>query len=119
MPLALEALRLLPRNALSRALIRLRSGFRAEEPLSGQRFLSAAARAACFPLAAGFGCETRMTIDAARSGLDVEELLLPLRHRTTHRDLHGFLHRARQLLDAVLACGPQAVNHRGLRLLAV
>jgi hypothetical protein len=28
----------------------------------------------------------------------------------------GFLHRGRQLLDAVLACGPTAVNYRGLRL---
>jgi hypothetical protein len=103
-------------KAAARALIRLRSGFDAEEPLSGQRFLSPAAREACFPLAAGFGCETRMTIDAARAGLSVREVALPLRHRATGRDLGGFLHRGRQLLDALLACGPQAVNHRGLRL---
>ncbi|MBA3717976.1 MAG: hypothetical protein H0W87_07110 [Actinobacteria bacterium] len=97
-------------------MIRLRSGFEASEPLSGQRFLSPAARAACFPLAAGFGCETRMTIDAVRAGLGVEEIELSLRHRSTGRDARGFAHRGRQLLDAVLACGPQAVNHRGLRL---
>jgi glucosyl-3-phosphoglycerate synthase len=103
-------------KGVARALIRLRSGFDAEEPLSGQRFLSPAARSACFPLAAGFGCETRMTIDAAQAGLSVREVELPLGHRTTGRDLGGFLHRGRQLLDAVLACGPQAVNHRGLRL---
>jgi glucosyl-3-phosphoglycerate synthase len=103
-------------KALSRALIRLRSGFDAAEPLSGQRFLSPAARAQCFPLAAGFGCETRMTIDAARAGLAVEEVELPLRHRATGRDLRGFAHRGRQLLDALLAYGPQAVNRRGLRL---
>ncbi len=103
-------------KAAARALIRLRSGFDAEEPLSGQRFLSPAAREECFPLAAGFGCETRMTIDAARAGLSVREVALPLRHRATGRDLGGFVHRGRQLLDALLACGPQAVNHRGLRL---
>ena len=103
-------------KAVSRALIRLRSGFDATEPLSGQRFLSPAARAECFPVAAGFGCETRMTIDAARAGLAVEEVELPLRHRATGRDAPGFAHRARQLLDALLACGPQAVNHKGLRL---
>jgi hypothetical protein len=57
-----------------------------------------------------------MTIDAARAGLSVHEVALPLRHRATGRDLGGFLHRSRQLLDALLACGPQAVNHRGLRL---
>jgi len=103
-------------KGLSRALIRLLGGFEAAEPLSGQRYLSPAAREACFPLAPGFGCETRMTIDAARKGLAIEEVELRLRHRATGRDLPGFLHRGRQLVDAVLACGPLAVNHRGLRL---
>src|SRR5919108_533414 len=100
----------------ARTLIKALSGFAAREPLSGQRALSEAAREACFPLAAGFGCEVRMTIDAVRAGLRVSEVELPLRHRATHRDAGGFAHRGRQLLDALLACGPTAVNHRGLRL---
>jgi hypothetical protein len=100
----------------ARALVRTLSGFEAREPLSGQRALSRAAREACFPLAPGFGCEVRMTIDAIRAGLRVEERELPLRHRATGRDAGGFVHRGRQLLDAVLACGPTAINHRGLRL---
>jgi hypothetical protein len=70
-------------------LIRLLSGFEASEPLSGQRALSSRARRAVFPLAPGFGAETRMTIDAARSG---------------------------QLLDLLLGSGPLAVNFRGTRL---
>jgi hypothetical protein len=97
-------------------LIELLGGIRTSEPLSGQRSLSAAARAACFPLAAGFGCEVRMTIDAARSELELHEIELPLRHRATGRDARGFLHRARQLRDVVYACGPLGVNFRGLRL---
>jgi len=100
----------------ARRLVRGLTGFAPREPLSGQRALSPAAREACFPLAAGFGCEVGMTIDALRSGLRVSELELPLRHRTTGRDAGGFAHRGRQLLDALLACGPTAVNHRGLRL---
>jgi hypothetical protein len=100
----------------ARALVRACSGFEAREPLSGQRALSPAAREACFPLAAGFGCEVRMTIDVARAGLRVEERELPLRHRSTGRDPRGFLHRGRQVLDAVLACGPTETNYRGLRL---
>jgi hypothetical protein len=100
----------------ARMLVRALSGFEAREPLSGQRSLSAAARERCFPLAPGFGCEVRMTIDAARTGLRLVELELPLAHEATHRDLQGFAHRARQLLDAVFACGPLGVNHRGLRL---
>ena len=103
-------------KAVARRLIRARSGLDTREPLSGQRALSARARDAVFPLAPGFGCETRMTIDAARAGLSVSEVALPLGHRPTNRDLRGFVHRGRQLHDLVLACGPLAVSFRGLRL---
>jgi len=101
---------------VARDLIQVLGGIGMDEPLSGQRSLSPAARAACFPVAAGFGCEVRMTIDAARSELDVQEVELALRHRATGRDARGFLHRARQLRDVVYACGPLGVNFRGLRL---
>ena len=100
----------------ARALIEARSGFVACEPLSGQRRLSERARAVCFPVAAGFGVETRMTIDAVRAGLDLEEIEMALGHRDTGRDVRGFTHRGRQLLHVLLACGPQAQNYRGLRL---
>ncbi len=101
---------------VARALIRARCGFEAAEPLSGQRALSPRARAACFPLAPGFGCEARMTVDAVECGLSVREVELDLAHRATGRDLAGFVHRARQLRDVVLALGPMAVNYRGVRL---
>ena len=101
---------------VARGLIELLGGVEAREPLSGQRSLSPSGRAACFPVAAGFGCEVRMTIDAARAGLQFKEIELPLRHRATGRDLRGFLHRGRQLRDIVYGCGPQGVNFRGLRL---
>jgi hypothetical protein len=103
-------------KAVARSLVEARAGVRLREPLSGQRFLSERARAACFPLARGFGCEVRMTIDAARAGLSVGEVELPLAHRPTGRDLAGFAHRGRQLGEAVLAAGPLATNHRGNRL---
>jgi hypothetical protein len=98
------------------ALVRLRSGYAPREPLSGQRLLGARARAACFPLAPGFGCEVRMTIDAARAGLSIAEPALELAHRPTGRDVRGFAHRGRQLADVLLAAGPLGVNHRGARL---
>jgi hypothetical protein len=103
-------------KGVARGLVRARTGRRLEEPLSGQRYLSERARATVFPVAAGFGVETRMTIDALRAGLDVREVELDLGHRATRRDVAGFAHRGRQLLDLMLACGPSAVNHRGLRL---
>jgi hypothetical protein len=98
------------------ALIELLGRIDTREPLSGQRALSPRARATCFPVAAGFGCEVRMTVDAARGGLRIREVELPLEHRPTGRDLRGFVHRARQLRDTLYACGPLALNFRGLRL---
>jgi len=103
-------------KAVARAIVRLRTGIEQREPLSGQRALSPRVRAATFPLAPGFGCEVRMTIDAARAGLRIDEVTLPLTHRATGRDVRGFVHRARQLLDTLLAAGPLAVNYRGRRL---
>ncbi len=103
-------------KGIARALIARRGGRRMDEPLSGQRLLSASARAAVFPVAAGFGVETGMTIDALRAGVDVREGPLDLAHRATTRDLAGFAHRGRQLVDLLLACGPQGRNFRGLRL---
>ncbi len=100
----------------ARELLRLAAGRDLREPLSGQRALSPRARERCFPTAAGFGCEARMTLDALQDGLEVEEIELPLRHRATGRDVPGFAHRARQLRDLLLAFGPLAENHRGLRL---
>jgi hypothetical protein len=101
---------------VARALIALRAGLDAQEPLSGQRRLDARARAAVFPLAPGFGAETRMTIDAARAGIAVTEVDLDLAHRATGRDLRGFVHRGRQLAHLLLASGPLRINYRGARL---
>jgi Glycosyl transferase family 2 len=104
-------------KGVARALIELGGGRRVDEPLSGQRALSARARAEVFPLAAGFGVETRMTIDALRAGLEVREVEVDLEHRATGRDLAGFAHRGRQLRDLLLgSLAPQGRSFRGLRL---
>ncbi|MFL5954991.1 MAG: glycosyltransferase family 2 protein [Gaiellaceae bacterium] len=101
---------------VARELIRLRAGLDTAEPLSGQRGLDARTRAAVFPLAPGFGAETRMTIDAARAGIPVTEVELDLAHRATGRDVRGFVHRGLQLAHIALAAGPLRVNYRGRRL---
>jgi hypothetical protein len=100
----------------ARRLIELASGYDAPEPLSGQRRLTQRGRAAVFPLAAGFGCESAMSVDAVNARLRVAHTEVDLAHRATGRDLRGFLHRGRQLRDILLAFGPQGRNHRGLRL---
>jgi glycosyltransferase involved in cell wall biosynthesis len=81
--------------------IRRRAGLSLAAPISGQRALSGDALRAVLPFADGFGMEIGMTIDAARAGLRVKEVELPLAHRATGRTWAGFAHRGRQLRDFV------------------
>ena len=101
-------LRLVKRAA--RGLVRLLSGFSPEEPLSGQRAIRAEALGEVRPLAPRFGVEAAMTVDAVRAGLRVREVPVPMAHRATGRDVRGFLHRARQGRDLLIALIPRAVR---------
>ncbi len=101
----------LVKRAAARA-IRVLGGPQVREPLSGQRALSAKALEAVRPLAAGFGVETAMTVDAARAGLRIVEVSASLEHRPTFRDVRGFAHRGRQGWDILRAVVPRAVGIR-------
>lgn len=92
--------------------IRWLSGFRAEEPMSGQRALTREAMNAVRPLARGFGVELGMTVDAVRAGLRVMEVPVAMEHVPTGRDLRGILHRARQGFDHLRAAVPRGVGLR-------
>ncbi|HEX5820625.1 MAG TPA: glycosyltransferase family 2 protein [Solirubrobacterales bacterium] len=81
-----------------RAVERL-AGERLRAPLSGQRAMRVSTLRKLIPFAEGWGLETGMTIDALRAGYRLEEVELPLTHRTTGRTPSGFIHRARQLRD--------------------
>jgi Glycosyl transferase family 2 len=97
----------------SAAAIRLLSHYRPEEPLSGQRAVTASCLAAVRPLAAGFGVETAMTIDAVRAGFRVVEIPVPgLTHRVTGRTIRGFAHRGRQGLHIARAAAVRGVRLR-------
>jgi glycosyltransferase involved in cell wall biosynthesis len=96
----------------ARALVHLASGFDASAPLSGQRALGPVALDACRPLAAGFGVEVAMTIDAVRAGLRVVEIPVSMRHRPTGRGASGFAHRAGQAVDILGAAAPRLVRLR-------
>ena len=82
------------RNAVERIC-----GVRLGAPLSGQRAMRVSTLHELLPFADGWGVETGMTIDAIRAGHRVEEIELPLHHRTTGWTPAGFLHRAGQLRD--------------------
>ena len=92
------------------ATIRRLSGFRAEEPLSGQRAVTATCLAAVRPLAHGFGVEVAMTIDAVRAGYRVVETPVDMHHAPTGRNMAGFIHRGRQGADLVRAALPRALG---------
>lgn len=81
-----------------RAVERL-TGERLRAPLSGQRAMRISTLRELIPFAPGWGLEAGMTVDALRAGFRLEEVELPLTHRTTGRTPAGFLHRARQLRD--------------------
>lgn len=116
------AIGVLPRNPrhggfrlvkrLSASLILALAGFRAQEPMSGQRALTRRVLWAVRPLARGFGLETAMTIDAARFGFRIVEVPVVMEHRTTGRDLPGFLHRARQGRDVLAVAWLRALGLR-------
>jgi Glycosyl transferase family 2 len=88
------------------------TGFRAAEPLSGQRAVRREVLEACRPLAGRFGLETAMTIDALRLGFRVGEVPVEMTHRPTGRGVAGFAHRAGQGLDIVRAVVPRAMGAR-------
>jgi len=74
------------------------TGWRPDQPLSGQRALTRAAFEACLPLAPGFGVETAMTIDLLRQGFRVVEVPVAMAHRVTGTGWRDQVHRARQYL---------------------
>lgn len=92
--------------------IRRLSGFRAQEPLSGQRAMKAEVLSACRPIARGFGVDTALTIDAARLGFSILEVPTDVRHRPTGRDIGGFAHRGRQGWDILRAVMARATGVR-------
>ena len=95
----------------ARAIRRL-GGIVVVEPLSGQRAITGAAMEAVRPLSGGFGLETAMTIDAARAGLRVREVLVEVRHRPTFRTVRGFAHRGRQGLEILAVVSARALWRR-------
>lgn len=77
--------------------IRICTGARLEEPLSGQRVLRRELLEQLRHIPCGFGLEVALTIDALRSGSALVEVETAMNHRERGRDLASFLHRGRQL----------------------
>lgn len=83
----------------ARRLLKKVTGRKFAAPISGQRAMMGKVLKAVTPFASGFGMELAMTAEAVRLGYRVEEVELELKHRATGRNVAGFLHRGRQLVD--------------------
>lgn len=101
-------------NTARRGIAEL-TGWTPRAPLSGQRCLTRRAFELASPLAAGWGMEVGMTIDALRAGLRVSEIEIDLRHRATGTDLGAQLHRAAQLRDVTRALAARGLVQAGLK----
>jgi glycosyltransferase involved in cell wall biosynthesis len=81
------------------AIAELGGGFDAQAPISGQRCISGDCLATCLPFAEGYGVEVALTVRALQGGWRLTEVPVEMYHRSTGRDLPGFLHRFRQYRD--------------------
>ncbi len=97
----------LARDGIERA-----TGWTATQPLSGMRCLTRPAYEAVQPLAAGWGVEVGLTIDALRRGLRVVEVPCDLHHRVSGRGLRAQLHRAAQYRDVWRALAVRRLRRR-------
>ena len=87
------------RDLARRAIREHGGGYDAQAPLSGQRALTRECLQAVLPFAEGFGVEVAMTIKALKQNLRVFEMMVDMQHRTTGKNLPGFIHRGKQYLD--------------------
>ena len=79
------------------------TGYRAVQPLSGQRCITREAFEAALPLARGWGVEVGMTVDVLQAGFTVTEVPCDVHHRVTGSDWRGRAHRAKQMRDVAWA----------------
>lgn len=84
---------------LAKRGIRWYTGLEVASPLSGQRVIRKNVLEAIGEFESGFRVEVGLTIDVLRHGFRVKEIPVQMSHAETGRDLAGFLHRGKQLVD--------------------
>ncbi len=84
-------------------IIKKYSGVILKEPLSGQRVFTKEAFNKVIPFSEGFGVEVTISIKALKKGMKIIEVPTEMRHRTTGKNIRGFMHRGRQLVDILRA----------------
>lgn len=90
--------------------IRLLTGRWVASPLAGPRALKREILERTGGFAPRFGVEVGLTIDALRMGYRVMEIPVHMVHRPSGRDVKGFVHRGRQMLDMLGVLGRKALR---------
>ncbi|MHB1458812.1 MAG: glycosyltransferase family 2 protein [Armatimonadota bacterium] len=86
---------------ITRFGIKILTGRNITAPLSGQRAIKREIIEEMGSFPSGFAVEAGMTIDVIRMGRCVLEVPVNMGHRASGRDLRGFLHRGKQMLDVL------------------
>lgn len=84
---------------IARFGIKILAGRNITAPLSGQRAIKREIIDKMGGFPSGFAVETGMTIDVIRLGGRVLEVPVNMGHRASGRDIRGFLHRGKQMID--------------------
>jgi glycosyltransferase involved in cell wall biosynthesis len=101
---------------LARKGIVRETGWKAEQPLSGNRCLTRAAFDEARPLAKGWGVEVGLTIDLLKAGFRVTEVPCDLHHRVTGKSTGDRKYRAAQYRDVWLALLDRRIRKRDSRI---
>ncbi|WP_424911190.1 glycosyltransferase family 2 protein [Thermovenabulum sp.] len=78
-------------------------------PLSGQRAVKREFLKDCKFFSGGYGMEVGITIEVIKRGGRVKEIITNMQHDRTERNLKGFLHRGKQLLDIIFAFAQKVI----------
>jgi len=90
--------------------IRLLAGRQMQAPLAGPRALKCEIIEKAGGFAPRFGAEVGLTIDALRMRYRVVEVPVGMVHRASGRNLKGFAHRGRQMVDVLRTLGRKALT---------
>jgi glycosyltransferase involved in cell wall biosynthesis len=88
---------------ISSLIIKKMCGVILKEPLSGQRVFTREALNHVVPFSEGFGVEVAASIKALRKGMRLIEVPTQMKHRAGGRNIKGFIHRGKQLIDIIRA----------------
>lgn len=84
--------------------------------LSGQRGFKRSVLSEEYFRYSGFGVEFGMTVDMLINGIKLLEVDVLMTHRTTDRDLKGFMHRYHQFMDILKVIGKKMLENSFIKL---